>query len=151
MGRKKLQAKKAKAKERAKAEKKHKQRLFAQREKRAERAKERLEREHRERQQPISNKTNLEKIETALTHNLEMLKALEEEYIADQKTRADVHEQLESEGYSSIEEKMEALKQKSAELVEKVQNEVEKEELPEEIASEIMPIAAKKSQHKKTG
>lgn len=154
MSNKKLKAKKAKAKERATEAQKQKQRLFAVREKRAERAREKLERQYRERQEPI-RKNTIAKIEEGLEHNLEVLKALEQEYIEAQKAKENLHTELEAEGYNSIEEKVEALKAKSAEMVEKIQMDVENEVIGEEIAEEIMPINASISKNigktKKTG
>jgi hypothetical protein len=153
MSNKKLKAKKAKAKERATEAQKHKQRLFAMREKRAERAREKLERQFRDRQEPIRT-NHLAKIEEGLENNLEVLKALEQEYIEAQKAKENLHEELEAEGFNSIEEKVEALKQKSAEMVEKIQADVENDKLPEDVADEIMPIIAtvskKNEQSKKT-
>lgn len=51
-----------------------------------------------------------------LRKNLEILEALEKEYDEEQQRRVDVNQQLESEGYVSIKEKMDALHKKALEM-----------------------------------
>ncbi len=131
MSREKMKAKKAKAKERATEEEKYKKRLFAIRKKRSARATAKLERQHRERIEP-AHKTHMEKISDAVEHNLEMLKALEEEYVIAQQSKDNLDEELAAEGYNSLEEKINAMKEKAVEIVDKVQAEAdEKAEVDE--------------------
>ena len=149
MSRKKLKERKSKAKERATAEKKHKQRLFAIREKRAERAKAKLEREERERLEPIRT-SDIEKIDDALNRNLEVLKALEEEYVASQLARQNVNDELEAEGYTTIEEKVEALKKKAGDMISSGLANIQKQVVPDGTPEELITIT-KNENDKKTG
>ena len=65
---------------------------------------------NRDKPQPILNIQKKDsEIKSQLEHNLELLKALEEQYIAEEKQREELNEQLEEEGYSTLEEKMNAL------------------------------------------
>ncbi len=57
-------------------------------------------------------------IMSQLEHNLERLKALEEQYIAEEKKRVELNDQLEEEGYSTLEEKMKALGEKAEAIAE---------------------------------
>jgi chromosome segregation ATPase len=138
MAKKKLQDKKAKAKEKATAKEKHQAKLFAIRRKRAEREKSLLERHYRDRVDPIRNQKQLAKIEENLEHNLDVLRALEEEYLATQKKKANLQEELEAEGYKTIEEKMDALKKQSIEMVGRIRAEVEVEAASEKILSQLV-------------
>lgn len=52
-------------------------------------------------------------IMSQLEHNLELLKALEEQYLAEEKQREDLNEQLEEEGYGTLDEKLKALREKA--------------------------------------
>ncbi len=140
MSNKKLREKKAKAKERATEEQKHKSRLFEIRRKRADRERDRLERQYRERQEPIRRDSKIEKLEENIEHNLEVLKALEAEYIEAQKTKSNLQEELEAEGYATIEEKIEAIKLRSQEMVEKIQLQAETENVADEILEQLMPL-----------
>ena len=117
---KKIKEKKKKAKERVTHQKKVQDRLFAARRARYEREIE-LEAKRNSRVEPIRNKTHLEKIQEHLDRNMEVLQALEQEYMEAQKSREGLHEELEAEGYASLEEKMEALKQKAMSLASSVQ------------------------------
>lgn len=56
-----------------------------------------------------------------LKKNLEILEALEKEYEQEQESRAEVNQKLESEGYMSIKEKMDALHQKALEMTGKAE------------------------------
>lgn len=53
------------------------------------------------------------KIAEKLAHNLEILKILENEYEEEQSRRNEVNEKLESEGYKTMKEKMNALHEKA--------------------------------------
>jgi hypothetical protein len=97
-----------------------------------------LERHYRDRVEPIRNQKQLAKIEENLEHNLDVLRALEEEYLATQKKKANLQEELEAEGYKTIEEKMEALKKQSMEMVGRIRAEVEVEAASEKIISQLV-------------
>lgn len=56
-----------------------------------------------------------------LKNNLKILEALETEYEQEQKVRVEVNQKLESEGYMSIKEKMDALHQKALEMTGKAE------------------------------
>lgn len=56
-----------------------------------------------------------------LKKNLEILEALEQEYEQEQQVRVEVNEKLESEGYMSIKQKMDALHQKALEMTGKAE------------------------------
>lgn len=56
-----------------------------------------------------------------LRKNLEILEALEKEYEQEQQVRVEVNQKLESEGYMSIKEKMDALHQKALEMTGKAE------------------------------
>ena len=69
---------------------------------------------NRDKPQPFLNiEKKDDEIKAQLEHNLEVLKALEEQYIAEEKQREELNEQLEEEGYSTLEEKLDALGQKA--------------------------------------
>lgn len=125
MSKKKLQEKKKKIRERTVQQKKAQQRLFNTRRARYEREIVADVVANREKMEPIRNKTHMEKIEEHLEKNMEVLKALEQEYITAQATREDVHSRLEAEGYSSLEDKMAALKAKATVLAEQLKEEME--------------------------
>lgn len=116
----KLQDKKRKIREKTKAAKKTENRLFAARRARYERAVALEEKKTQEKVEPIRNKSHLDKIAEQLEHNVQILEALEEEYVTAMKSRENIHEELEAEGFNSIEEKFEALRKKSLELSEKL-------------------------------
>ncbi len=124
MANKKIVEKKIKAKERAKEQKKTQTRLFTARRARYEREMMRDSKEKAEKIEPIRNSSDLQRIEKNLNRNLEVLKALEEEYIASQKARANLHEELAAEGYATIEEKVEALKQKAVDYASQAQEDI---------------------------
>ena len=117
----KLQEKKRKTREKAKAAKKTENRLFAARRARYERSVALEEKHAQEKLEPIRNKTHLEKVAEQLEHNVQLLQALEQEYLEAMKARENIHAELEAEGFNSIEEKLEALKKKSLELSQKLQ------------------------------
>ena len=56
------------------------------------------------------------KIADKLAHNLEILKALEKEFEAEEKRRNELNQNLESEGHSTMKEKMDALHEKALKL-----------------------------------
>lgn len=56
--------------------------------------------------------------EQNLEHNIHMLQALEEEYLEEQKSKASLNEELEAEGYKSLEEKINALHKQAIEAAE---------------------------------
>jgi hypothetical protein len=53
------------------------------------------------------------KISEKLKHNLEILKNLEQEYENEQSSRKNINDKLESEGYKTMKEKMDALHEKA--------------------------------------
>lgn len=120
MANKKLKEKKAKAKERATYEKKVKDRLFAARKQRSEYLyKSQIEADVKDslgKLSPIRRDTDVAGMKAQLEKNLQILKALEEEYIKGQQSRENLHEELAAEGYNSLEEKMEALRIKAQEI-----------------------------------
>ena len=139
MAKKKLQDKKTKAKERAKEEAKHQARLFAIRRKKADREKEKLERQYRNRLEPIRNSIEkLENVEQHLEHNLNVLEALEKEYIAAQQQKTNLQDELIAEGYNTLEEKVEALKKKSRAMVAQIAADVQVEAISDKVMNELM-------------
>lgn len=60
-------------------------------------------------------------VQDKLQHNLEILQALEEEYESEQVARSDMNDKLESEGYKTMREKMDALHKKALELTGKAE------------------------------
>jgi uncharacterized membrane protein YgaE (UPF0421/DUF939 family) len=109
------------------------------RKKRSDRERDRLNHKYREKLEPICNADRLETIEQNLEHNLDVLKALEEEYKAAMLSKSNLKEELEAEGYDTIEEKIEAIKKKSLELVQRIQTEVEIETTGDKILNTFMP------------
>jgi hypothetical protein len=82
----------------------------------------RLENKFRERIAPIindseakqrfeesENKKNAQKLEK----NMQILKALEEEYLREQEVKKQINQQLEAEGHMTLQEKMKALEEKA--------------------------------------
>jgi len=63
-------------------------------------------------------------IKEQLEHNLEVLKALEEEYLADQEAKKQANEELEAEGYNTLQEKLDVLAERAEAKM--------KEELPDD-------------------
>lgn len=78
-------------------------------------------------------------ISEQLKKNLEILEALEQEYEQEQNSKIEVNQKLESEGYMSIKQKMDALHQKAlemtgkAELLSEAQKEYDAQQNEEEI------------------
>jgi rubrerythrin len=70
-----------------------------------------------ERQSP--DKDKLEQIRK----NLEILKTLEAEYIAEQKSRDDLNEELQKEGFSSLEDKIKHMHEVARKTAESAKNE----------------------------
>ena len=120
MANKKLNEKKAKAKERAKLNQKVQKKLIKARKDRYDRELDKTARMMRARPEPIRNKPDAANVEEVLKYNLEILKALEAEYIKSQEGRKDLHEQLEKEGYKSLAEKVEALKLQAQQAAQKI-------------------------------
>ena len=120
MANKKLNEKKAKAKERAKLNQKVQKKLIKARKDRYDRELDKTARMMRARPEPIRNKPDAANVEEVLKYNLEILKALEAEYIKSQEGRKDLHEQLEKEGYKSLAEKVEALKLQDQQAAQKI-------------------------------
>lgn len=127
MAKKKLKEKKAKAKERATYQTKVKKRLFASRRARYEREIENEAKENRTRLEPI-RKTHSEKVNENLKHNLQVLQALEEEYVREQMQRQEINAELEAEGFKTIEEKIKALKNKARAIATSIQNELKSQQ-----------------------
>jgi len=63
-----------------------------------------------------------------LKKNLDILEALEQEYEKEQQVRNEVNQKLESEGYMSIKQKMDALHQKALEMTGKAESLAEAQE-----------------------
>lgn len=64
-------------------------------------------------QKPFSH---AEELKVRLEHNIEILKALEDQYIAELEEKKRVNKELEADGHLTAEEKMEALKTKTQEI-----------------------------------
>lgn len=54
-----------------------------------------------------------------LEHNIQILQALEQEYLEEQQMKANLNQELEEEGYETLEEKMNALHKQAVETAEK--------------------------------
>lgn len=78
-----------------------------------------LNKDVKERQalQEMSEEEREEYIQQRLEHNLQVLAALEEEYERENNRREDLNNRLEAEGFNTIEEKLNALKEKYGERV----------------------------------
>lgn len=59
--------------------------------------------------------------EANLEHNIQILQALEEQYLEEQKAKQELNKELEEQGYQSLEEKMNALHQQAIEAAEKAE------------------------------
>lgn len=68
--------------------------------------------------------------EQNLEHNIQVLQALEEEYLEEQKSKEDLNRELEAEGYESIEEKLNALHKQAIEAAEKAGQKVDAQGVP---------------------
>lgn len=69
----------------------------------------RLQHKFRNKLTPYVNPPTEEQVKLQLEHNLEILKALEEEYDKEMKNRQEVNKQLEAEGYIDLKSKMDAV------------------------------------------
>jgi hypothetical protein len=83
-----------------------------------------LEHEYRERLVPIRNdrteeEGKTEMVKRRLEHNMQILEALEVEYLADQERRKEVNEELEAEGHETLKDKLDALEDKTKEKMQK--------------------------------
>lgn len=65
---------------------------------------------------PLKKMTD-EEIKAKLQHNMEILKALQDEYEADQQRRKEVNEKLEAEGHKTLKEKMDHINEVAQNLV----------------------------------
>lgn len=147
---------KQKAKERATKAKKVENQLFKARRARYERELALIEKNSQEKLKPIRNKSHLEKIQEHLENNLNMLKALEEEYMVAQQSKENLKEELEAQGYSTLEEKMDALRERAVELSERMAsnpqlNPEPKEEVDsmfESTAAGFSPVSPNKTANK---
>lgn len=100
-------------------------------------AKERLERELSPKLMPIVNdplvremreKSRIDSAKAQIEKNLELLKALEEEYDKEQALRQQVNEDLEAEGHMSMKDKLDALHKKALAIQEQKGEEKTSEE-----------------------
>lgn len=111
----KLKEKKKKARERDSKAKVLRRRAESRQKSKKERETSRLERKTRDRIKPIVNpKTKTARdieIKSQLEHNIEILKALEEQYLEEQKHKSELNEQLESQGAATLKEKMDMMEQ----------------------------------------
>ena len=82
----------------------------------------------RERIQPIRNADVATQLQKQLDRNMKILKAMEDEYIESQRNRENLNEELEKEGYHSLEEKVEAMRLQAFQAAERIQEEVIKAE-----------------------
>jgi len=136
MSKKKLQEKKKKARERRAKAKVLKARAKKRAEAKHEREVAKIDRKYSEKPQPyLKPETRLrinqeqaeadrqkdEEIKKQLEHNVKILKALEEEYLAEQEARKQANESLEAEGHETLQEKLDVL----AKRAEKEQKEKE--------------------------
>jgi hypothetical protein len=124
MAKRKIQEKKKKAREQATYKQKVKSRLFASRKARADRAEALAERAERGKLQPFRKQTHMEQASEHVQHNLQVLRALEEEYCKAQLMRNEVNAELEAAGHVTIEEKMEALRKKAVAMTESIQKQI---------------------------
>jgi hypothetical protein len=104
-------------KEREKHEQKLKRQAMSIKARKEEREKTRLEFKNRPKLNPIKNEILVPDSDalTNIENNLQILKALEEQYILQEKAKDNLKEELEAEGFNTIEEKLEALKLKAQE------------------------------------
>ena len=65
-------------------------------------------------------------IKEQLEHNVEILQALEEEYLKDQASKSDMSSQLEEEGFVTVKEKLDELNRRAVEEVDKITGSSEK-------------------------
>jgi len=74
---------------------------------------------------PLQNEVLVQNPEALanIEKNLQILKALEEEYVKAQKARVNLQQELEAEGFKNLEEKMFALRSKAVESAEKISEE----------------------------
>lgn len=113
MAPKKVAERKKNAKAKEKQQKKISERTQLVKQRKEEREAAREEKETAYKGEPIVNEVlvaNTESLDT-LERNFEVLKKLEEDYIAQQKTRVNLNEELKAQGFNSLEEKMEHLKE----------------------------------------
>lgn len=104
-------------KEREKHEQKLKRQSANIKSRKEEREKTKLELENRPKLTPIKNEILVPDSDALanIENNLQILKALEEQYILQEKAKDNLKEELEAEGFNTIEEKLEALKLKAQE------------------------------------
>jgi len=109
-------------KEREKYEQKLKKQASADKTRKEEREKVKLENKDRKKNVPIRNEIFVPDSDALanIENNLQILKALEEEYILKEKAKENLQEELEAEGYNTLEEKLEALKFKAKEKAKQI-------------------------------
>lgn len=72
---------------------------------------------HAPRPEPIQNpKRTKEEILLQLERNFQLLKEIEENYIKEQQAKSNLNAELEAEGYTSLDEKVKALKEKALKI-----------------------------------
>jgi len=122
MSRKKLREKKKKARERKAKEKVLKNRTKMRAKAKHEREVAKIDDEHSYKQQPYMKPETRERIKAEkdeqvrqqLEHNMEILKALEEEYEADVQARAELNDELEANGHETLQEKLDTIAARDA-------------------------------------
>ena len=142
----------AERKKKKREEQKHKQKIYNDQLKIKERKLKRLEslNEVSQKIKPIVNPVYManEKALENIENNLKILKALEEDYINSQKSKSNLKEELESEGFSSLEEKMEFLnkkarkeaEEKSKEFFNEAEEETEDNNFTEKFVGELKSL-----------
>lgn len=115
-------------KQREKYEQKLKSRAVADKVRKEEREKQKLENKHREKLVPIKNEVLVANPEALanIEKNLQILKALENDWLEKERAKENLQEELEAEGYKTLEEKLEALKTKALERAKQVSENSEK-------------------------
>jgi hypothetical protein len=122
MSNKKLQEKKRKARERKSKEKVLKKRAQIRAKAKHEREVARVEHKHRNRQQPYMKRETRERItaekdeqvKQQLERNMDILKALEEEYAKEMVQKAELNAELEADGHSTLQEKLDTIAAREA-------------------------------------
>ena len=150
MAKKKLAEKKIKARERKVKEVKSKKRLFEARRVRYERELEKEVKLNQDKLTPIRRDTHEQKILENLEKNYQILKALEQDYLAAQKEKANLQAELEAEGYESLDQKMKALEKKAFENAQELQEKIiEAERLKHESSIETLKEELKETKKSK--
>lgn len=93
-----------------------------------------------------------QKAKENLEHNIEILRALEEQYKEEMASKQSLNEDLEAEGYDSLEEKMNALHKQAIEIAEKHEkdpSEIERLAATKEFVEDQQSKLAEKSKNRK--